>query len=278
MLQARALPETCHADAPAIIWGPEHNRIHARADCAFPHGAGSAGRSRLSASWRPRPVAGVLYDLDGTLLDTAADITLALNRTFAEYGWRSMSEPEVRLMIGRGGQVLLERAASSQQRSLDASALAAMVERFYQHYGALEARNESVAQPYPGVISTLQRLRQAGLRAAVVTNKQHRFAVELFERLQMAAWIDLVVGGDTCERRKPDPQPLLYACQRLALPLTQTVVVGDSINDVLAARAGGLSIVCVTYGYNEGQDPRALPGDAWIDSLSDLPAMLLPTA
>ncbi len=218
----------------------------------------------------------MLYDLDGTLLDTAADIALALNRTLAEYGWQAMAEREVRLMIGRGGQVLLERAARTQRRVLDSSALAAMVERFYEHYGALEERNESVAQPYPGVMSALQRLRAAGLRAAVVTNKQHRFAVDLFNRLRMASWIDLVVGGDTCERRKPDPQPLLYACERLELPVAQTVVVGDSINDVLAARAGGLPIVCVTYGYNEGQDPRELPGDAWIDSLAELPGMILP--
>jgi phosphoglycolate phosphatase len=217
----------------------------------------------------------VLFDLDGTLLDTAADITLALNRAIGEFGWPAMAERDVRLMIGRGGQVLIERAARTQRRELDAAGIAAVLERFFHHYGALEQSHESVAQPYPGAMDTLRRLKGAGLRAAVVTNKQHRFAVELFDRLEMTPWLDLIVGGDTCQRRKPDPQPLLFACQALQLSTANTLVVGDSINDVLAARAGGMPVVCVTYGYNEGQDPRELPCDAWIDSLAELPAMIL---
>jgi phosphoglycolate phosphatase len=217
----------------------------------------------------------VLFDLDGTLLDTAADITLALNRAIGEFGWQAIPERDVRLMIGRGGQVLIERAARAQRRELDAADIAAVLERFFHHYGALEERHESVAQPYPGAMATLRRLKGAGLRAAVVTNKQHRFAVDLFDRLEMTPWLDLIVGGDTCERRKPDPQPLLFACQALQLSAANTLVVGDSINDVLAARAGGMPVVCVTYGYNEGQDPRDLPCDAWIDSLAELPAMIL---
>jgi phosphoglycolate phosphatase len=217
----------------------------------------------------------VLFDLDGTLLDTAADITLALNRAIGEFGWQAIPERDARLMIGRGGQVLIERAARAQRRELDAADIAAVLERFFHHYGALEERHESVAQPYPGAMATLRRLKGAGLRAAVVTNKQHRFAVDLFDRLEMTPWLDLIVGGDTCERRKPDPQPLLFACQALQLSAANTLVVGDSINDVLAARAGGMPVVCVTYGYNEGQDPRDLPCDAWIDSLAELPAMIL---
>jgi phosphoglycolate phosphatase len=218
----------------------------------------------------------VLYDLDGTLLDTAADIALALNRALREYGWENIPQSDVRLMIGRGGQVLVERAAQLQRRTLAPAQLTEIVDRFYEHYGELEARNEAVAQPYPGAAETLQRLRAAGLRSAVVTNKLHRFAVELFERLQLSDSIDLIVGGDTCERRKPDPQPLLHACTALGLAPSETLMVGDSINDVLAARAAGIPVVCVTYGYNEGQDPHSLPCDDWIDSLDELPALILP--
>ena len=218
----------------------------------------------------------MLYDLDGTLLDTAADIARALNRALTEYGWEFIPESDVRLMIGRGGQVLVERAAQLQRRTLGKEQLTEIVDRFYEHYGELEARHEAVAQPYPGAVETLRRLRAAGLRSAVVTNKLHRFAVELFERLQLTDSIDLIVGGDTCERRKPDPQPLLHACTTLGLAPAQTLMVGDSINDVLAARAGGLPVVCVTYGYNEGQDPRSLPCDDWIDTLDELPALILP--
>jgi len=209
----------------------------------------------------------VLYDLDGTLLDTAADIALALNRALIEYGWEFIPESDVRLMIGRGGQILVERAAQLQQRTLGAAQLTEIVDRFYEHYGELEARHEAVAQPYPGAAETLRRLRAAGLRSAVVTNKLHRFAVELFDRLQLSDSIDLIVGGDTCERRKPDPQPLLHACTTLGLAPSQTLMVGDSINDVLAARAGGLPVVCVTYGYNEGEPVQNLEADGIVPSL-----------
>jgi phosphoglycolate phosphatase len=217
----------------------------------------------------------VLFDLDGTLLDTAADITLAINRALAHYGWTLLAEAEVRRMIGRGGQALVERAASAQQRTLDEATKDDMVECFFHHYGALEDKGESSAQPYPGVMDALQRLHQAGLRNAVITNKQRRFAVALLERLGLGRWLDLIVGGDSCERRKPDPQPLQFACESLRLAESQVVMVGDSINDVQAARAAGIAIVCVTYGYNEGQDPRTLPCDAWIDSMAELPELLL---
>jgi phosphoglycolate phosphatase len=170
----------------------------------------------------------------------------------------------------------VERAAQAQRRTLDEPTRAGMVERFFHHYGELEERGESTAQPYPGAMLAVQALHEAGVRTAVITNKQRRFAVALLERLGLSRWLDLIVGGDSCERRKPDPQPLLFACGSLQVPAAQALMVGDSINDVQAARGGGIAVICVTYGYNEGQDPRSLPCDAWIDSLAELPALLLP--
>jgi phosphoglycolate phosphatase len=90
--------------------------------------------------------------------------------------------------------------------------------------------------------------------------------------------VNVVVGGDTCERRKPDPQPLLFACESLGVAPAQALMVGDSINDVKAARAAQIPIVCVPYGYNEGQDPRSLACDAMIETLADLPRLLWPHA
>jgi len=109
----------------------------------------------------------------------------------------------------------------------------------------------------------------------VVTNKQRHFAIGLLNRLGLSQWIDVVVGGDSCDRRKPDPQPLHFACNALHVGPPQTLMVGDSLTDVLAARAAGLPVVCVPYGYNEGSDPRALSCDAFIETLADLPAILL---
>ncbi len=226
------------------------------------------------AHWRGQRLAAVLFDLDGTLLDTVADIALALNRTMVEYGCKALAEVDVRRMIGRGSPILIERAAASQGRIIDATTQAAMTERFFHYYGELEESNEDSARPYAGAAESLRTLHDAGLRTAVVTNKQHRFAGALLSRLGLAHWVDAVVGGDTCARRKPDPQPLLFACESLRVPPSASLMVGDSVNDVQAARAAGIPIVCVSYGYNEGRDPRTLECDLLLDSLAELPALL----
>jgi phosphoglycolate phosphatase len=229
-----------------------------------------------TARWRGRPVSGLLFDLDGTLLHTAADIALALNRTLGEYGMEALPLADVSRMIGRGSPVLIERAAAARGRALTEALRAAMLERFFHHYGELEESDESAAQPYPGVSDTLHRLHAAGMPIAVVTNKHWRFATGLLHRLGLMEWVNLVIGGDTCERRKPDPQPLLFACESLSIAPAEALMVGDSINDVKAARAAGIPIVCVPYGYNEGQDPRSLECDAMIETLADLPGLLWP--
>jgi phosphoglycolate phosphatase len=227
-----------------------------------------------SACWRGQRLAAVLFDLDGTLLDTVADIALALNRTMVEYDCKPLAEEDVRRMIGRGSPILIERAAASQGRIIDASTEAAMTGRFFYYYGQLEESNEDSARPYAGAAETLRTLHDAGLRTAVVTNKQHRFAAALLRRLGLADWVDVVVGGDTCARRKPDPQPLFFACESLQVPPSESLMVGDSVSDVQAARAAAIPIVCVSYGYNEGRDPRTLECDLLLDSLAELPALL----
>jgi phosphoglycolate phosphatase len=224
--------------------------------------------------WRGRSLSAVLFDLDGTLLDTVADIALALNRVMLEYGGKPLEENQVRRMIGRGSPILIERAAAAQGLVIDGATQAAMVERFFHHYGELEELNEDRAQPYAGAADCLRLLHGAGLRIAVVTNKQHRFADSLLRRLGFSLWVDVVVGGDTCERRKPDAQPLLFSCESLHVPPSESLMVGDSVNDVQAARAAGIPVVCVSYGYNEGRDPRTLDCDALLDSLAELPALL----
>jgi phosphoglycolate phosphatase len=234
--------------------------------------------AQSTAAWRGQPVRGLLFDLDGTLLDTAADIAHALNRAIGEYGWPPLAVGDVTRMIGRGAPMLIERAAAARAPGMSAAERAAMLERFLHHYGALEEADEARAQPYAGVAVALRELHEAGMPIAVVTNKQRRFALALLQRLGLDAWVGVVVGGDTCERRKPDPQPLLFACESLAVAPAQALRVGDSINDVRASRAAGIPIICVPYGYNEGEDPRALPCDAIIENLAELPGLLWTTA
>ena len=231
-------------------------------------------RESAAAHWRGRSLSAVLFDLDGTLLDTVADIASALNRTLLEHGCDPLAASDVRRMIGRGSPILIERAAASQGHTFGDAAQAAMVERFFHHCGELEESNEDRTQPYAGAAESLRSVHEAGLRTAVVTNKQHRFAAALLKRLGLAGWVDVVIGGDTCPRRKPDPLPLLFACESLHVPPSESLMVGDSVNDVQAARAAGIPVVCVSYGYNEGRDPRTLDCDTLLDSLAELPALL----
>jgi phosphoglycolate phosphatase len=234
--------------------------------------------TQSTAAWRGQPLRGLLFDLDGTLLNTASDIARALNRTLGEYGMAALPVSDVSRMIGRGSPILIERAAAARGQVLNDADRAAMLDRFFHHYGALEESDESDAQPYPDVGETLRTMHDAGMPIAVVTNKHWRFANGLLHRLGLMRYVNVVVGGDTCERRKPDPQPLLFACESLGVAPAQALMVGDSINDVKAARAAQIPIVCVPYGYNEGQDPRSLACDAMIETLADLPRLLWPHA
>jgi phosphoglycolate phosphatase len=235
-----------------------------------------ASYTLATATWRGRALRAVLFDLDGTLLDTAADIARALNRVHSERGWAALPVSDVSRMIGRGSPILIERAAAALIECPSAADQAHMVERFFEHYGSLEESNESDAEAYAGVAETLEVLHRVGMPLAVVTNKQHRFAQALLERLNLKRFVSVLVGGDTCERRKPDPQPLLFACQSLGVSPSEALMVGDSINDVTAARAAHIPVVCVPYGYNEGQDSRSLKCDALIATLAELPALLWP--
>lgn len=219
-------------------------------------------------------VRAVLFDLDGTLLDTAEDIAAALNRALAEQQSAPLELEQVRDMIGRGAPMLIQRVIARLSPRPWPVDPVLLLQRFCTHYDQMHAAREHQARAYPGVESGLAQLHAHGLRLAVVTNKTGHAAAALVAHLGLGGWIDVIVGGDTVEHRKPHPQPLLYACEALQVSTAHALMVGDSATDVLAARAAGLPIVCVPYGYNEGADPRVLACDAFIDTVAELPALL----
>lgn len=218
-----------------------------------------------------RPVNAVLFDLDGTLLHTAPDITAAVNQMLASRNLPNLPEALVTNLIGRGSPVLIERVFNVLEVSVTPGERLDALQVFQECYEDIVGTR---ARPYPGVIDALERLRDMDLKLAVVTNKYHRFAVRLLRQFHMASMFDLVVGGDTLEVRKPNPLPILHACDSLDTPVSQSLYIGDSPIDVEAAKSAGVPVFCVPYGYREGQPVSTLACDGFIDTLGDIPYLI----
>lgn len=229
----------------------------------------------IAAPPRPRARA-VVIDLDGTLLDTAADLAAAVNRMLRDLGRDMLPEATVAAYVGKGAEVLVHRALGG---GLDARVDAALHARghdaFLRHYRDTNGRH---ARAYDGVREGLDAMRAKGLRLACVTNKPQAFADPLLERCGLRAAFELVLGGDALPAKKPDPMPLLHAARHLGAAPAEVVAIGDSVNDALAARAAGMTVLVVPYGYNEGRDVGSLDVDGIVGSLSEAAALIDPIA
>lgn len=203
-----------------------------------------------------------IVDLDGTLVDTLGDFDVALNRTLADLGLPPLDRAFIERTIGKGSEHLIRNslAAVGGNSALYDEALA----HYQRHYRAINGEFSTV---YAGAVAGLDRLRAAGLALACVTNKPRDFAVALLERKGLADHFAQVFGGDSFERRKPDPLPLLRAAAALGSTLQRTLAIGDSANDALAARAAGCPLVLVSYGYNHGEAVHGLGADGVVDRI-----------
>jgi len=210
----------------------------------------------------------ILFDLDGTLVDTCADICWAINALLAEIGQRAVPEDTVRSWIGNGVTALVEQCldatgASKQIRVVDA------LGRFLDHYEEHLVVNSRL---YPGASQTLARLTGDGFRLGVCTNKPTFLATRLLNVLGIGRYFDAVTGGDAVNLRKPHPEHVRAAISEIAEKgaLVRALIVGDSTNDVLAARGAGLPVVVAQYGYSQ-VSPAALEADYVFGSLAELP-------
>ncbi len=214
----------------------------------------------------------VLFDLDGTLVDSVPDLAYSLQRMLQKLELPARSEAEVRLWVGNGAARLVGRALTG---SMDGEPEEALFERalplFMDFYGRHACDRSRL---YPGVREGLEMLHSAGARMACITNKPACFIQPLFEKLGIEHYFELSLGGDSLPRIKPDPLPFRHALEHFGMEATETLVVGDSANDILAARAAGLAVVCLSYGYNHGHDIRDSAPDAVIDSLTELGGLL----
>jgi phosphoglycolate phosphatase len=215
----------------------------------------------------PLPVKGVTIDLDGTLLDTIPDLAVAANRMLQELGRPPLDIHLIRTFVGKGITRLVERTlAAGFEGAIDADLMSRGLGIFERHYTEVNGRYTTI---YPGVKEALARLREQHFPLACVTNKSERFTLPLLQMIGLAPYFEQVVCGDTLARKKPDPAPLLYACNEMKIRPREMLMIGDSLNDTQAARAAGCPVFCVTYGYNEGIDVRELDTDALVDSLED---------
>ncbi len=218
-------------------------------------------------------VTAVFFDLDGTLVDSVPDLTAAINVMLQQLNLPKREEAQVRCWVGNGMDNLIRRALVGDMDSRRADP--ELFVRAKPLYKAAYAEHISVYSAlYPGARQGLNELRTAGLPMACVTNKSAEFARPLLERLGISEFFTAVVGGECAAHPKPAPDALLLCAERLGVSISQGLMVGDSLNDVGAARNAGCPVVCVPYGYNHGYDIRDAQPDAVIDSIADLPALL----
>jgi len=209
-----------------------------------------------------RGIAAVMIDLDGTLLDTVPDLAAAAARMLAALDLPMRTPEEIRSFIGKGIPNLVQRCLPACTEALREEALALFQEFYFEESGRCTTL-------YPGVLDGLERFRALNLRLACVTNKAARFTLPLLDHMGLAAYFELVVSGDTLARKKPDPMQLAHICAVFALASESVLLIGDSVNDVAAARAAGCPVLCVSYGYNEGGNVHDLDCDAIVQSLSE---------
>jgi phosphoglycolate phosphatase len=210
-------------------------------------------------------VRAALIDLDGTLLDTAPDLAAAANRMLRALGRPPRPVEEIANYVGKGIARLVERSLTGDlEKSAGPELLQRALALFAPAYDEESGRSSRI---YAGVEEGLKQLKAENLKLACVTNKAERFTLPLLERMNLLHYFDAVVCGDRVARPKPNPDCYVEACRRLGVQAQEAVIIGDSENDVQAARAAGIRVFCVTYGYREGKPVESLGADAVVSDL-----------
>ena len=218
----------------------------------------------------------ILFDLDGTLIDSAPDLAVAINHMLESIAHPTFSEDTIRSWVGNGAAVLVKRAlsgASEIDENLDNRLFEQSLQTFLTFYKDNLCIN---TQLYPSVRACLKILKAREYRLAIVTNKPYEFIVPILTALELDGVFAMLLGGDSLPKRKPDPLPLLHVCQELNVSVEQCLMVGDSKNDILAAKAANMDSIGLTYGYNYGEDIGLHNPEAVFDDFSDIVAALSP--
>ena len=214
----------------------------------------------------------VLFDLDGTLVDSVPDLANSIDLMLEHIGLPRRGENRIRNWVGSGIDRLVKRALADDMdvepdEELFQKALPVFMD-FYRENTCIRSR------VYDGVLDALNFLKLGGYKLGCVTNKRKQFTDNLLKALGIFHDFDIVLSGDSLVRMKPDPMPLLHAAEKFAIKPENVLMIGDSVNDVKAARAAGMQVLCVSYGYNLGRDIRDARPDVIVDSLAELTQLI----
>ncbi|AEY02735.1 phosphoglycolate phosphatase [Oceanimonas sp. GK1] len=214
----------------------------------------------------------IQFDLDGTLIDSVPQLAEAINDMLATLGHAGQPVEAVRCWVGNGADMLVQRALTAAQGEAPDADLHRRARALFDE--AYAGHADAALVFYPGVLDTLERLRTAGKRLALVTNKPYRFVPGILAAGGLTDHFELALGGDSLAEKKPSAAPLLHICERLDVSPARSLMVGDSENDVLAARAAGMAVAALSYGYNYGR-PIADSSPDWVlDDFAGLAAIL----
>jgi 2-phosphoglycolate phosphatase len=214
------------------------------------------------------PLKAVLFDFDGTLIDSRKDIAAAANATRRHFGLSSLTEDEVESFVGNGVQVLLEKAMETTDPGFIQESLVYYKDFYREH--CLDH-----TQVYPGVMELLEALRNHQVKMAVVSNKSQEFTEQILEKLSLSSFFQAALGPESTVNRKPNAEPLLTALRMIGAPTTGAVMIGDSVVDIQAGKAAGLPVGVVTQGYNSREALVTAQPDWMVDSLNEFIGILL---
>jgi phosphoglycolate phosphatase len=225
-------------------------------------------QNALEALFNGRQPRLIMFDLDGTLLDSAPDLAAAVDAMLEQLGRPPAGLDKVRLWIGNGARVLVRRALADQMEHghITEAETDEALSLFMSFYGG----GHELTVVYPGVHEALAVLKSMGIPMAIITNKPERFVGPLLEDMKLGGFFSWIVGGDTLPQQKPDPAGLLHVMDRADVRPGDALFIGDSRNDIRAARAAGVCCVAMTYGYNHGQPIASESPDLLLDDLRHL--------
>lgn len=212
----------------------------------------------------------IIFDLDGTLIDSSPDLALAINHMLTTLNRNTFTTDSIHDWVGNGAEMLVKRALSGEREideNLDTELISQALAIFLDFY----AKNLAVETvPYPHVLQTLHKLKEYEYRLAIVTNKPFEFVEPILKRLKLKDFFELHLGGNSLKERKPHPMPLLHVCNALGVTIEESIMVGDSKNDILAANACNMQSIGLTYGYNYGENINLHNPSVVFDNFADI--------